>query len=514
MSRSPRADRAASRRSSRRTPHALARTTLVVALACSVLVSPATALATRYDSDAIAGIPLSECDPSKSIAPSISAAAGVICTADGQVLWSREATTPRAMASTTKIMTALIAIERAGLDEQVVVSEAASKVDYAIGLEPGERRSVGELLELALVASSNDAAYALAEHVSGSIPAFVDEMNERADELKLRDTRFANPHGLDQANHHSSAADLSALARAAMGDPTFRRIVGLSSVTLPAHGKRKARTIESTDELLDSYPGLLGGKTGFTDDAKYSFVASARRDGVSLTAVVLGAPSSSVRFKHSARLLDWGFEHLKVQTVATATETVGAVPVAVDTRRTVPVRVAETTSTAVFDLAGPVARRLVAKDRIDLPVFAGQALGRVEVVQGERVLATVPAVAAADIASVNETVGAVPVRDYLDVAVTARAAETSVAVPAFDQRVPVRRDVQLDRHVSAPVEAGDPLGEITYSQAGRVLVTVPVVAASDVVAPGLMTRLGTWLARGWRTVTGSPTMAQLVIVET
>ncbi len=492
----------------------MARAVLAVALACSMLISPATALATRHDSDTIAGVPLSECDPSKSVAPSISAAAGVICTSDGQVLWSRKATTPRAMASTTKVMTALIVLQQADLDEQVVISESASKVDYAIGLEPGERRSVRELLELALVASSNDAAHALAEHVSGSVPAFVDEMNDRADELELRDTRFANPHGLDQAGHHSSAADLSALARTAMADPAFRSIVGLRSVTLPAYEKRKARTIESTDELLATYPGLLGGKTGFTDDAKYSFVASAERDGVSLTAVVLGAPSSSVRFKHSARLLDWGFDHLKVQTVATATETVGSVPVAVDTRRTVPVRVAETTSTAVFDLAGPVARRLVAKDRIDLPVYAGQTLGRVEVVQGERVLATVPAVAAADIASVNETVGAVPVRDYLDVAVTARAAETSVAVPAFDERVPVRRDVKLERHTSAPVEAGEPLGEITYSQAGRVLVTVPVVAATDVVAPGLMSRLGTWLARGWRAVTGSPTMARLVVLET
>jgi len=476
-------------------------------------MAPTTALADRYDSDAIAGVPLSESDPSKSVAPSIDAAAAMICTSDGRVLWSRKPSTPRAMASTTKMMTALIALERAELDEQVVISEAASKVDYAIGLEPGERRSVRQLVELALVASSNDAAYALAQHVSGTSTAFVAEMNERAAKMGLEDTHFANAHGLDEAGHHSSAADLAALARIAMGNAEFRRILTMKSVTLPAYEKRKAKTIKSTDRLLESYPGIVGGKTGFTDDAKYSFVACAERDGISLTAVILGAPNSSARFKHSARLLDWGFEHLRVQTVTTATETVGSVPFSADRLRSVPVRVAETTSTAVFDLEGPLTRRLIAASKVKLPVFEGQPLGKVEVRQGERVLVTVPAVAAADIASVNETVGAVPVSDYLDRAVTARAAETSLAVPAFDAASPVTRDVHLDPRVSAPVAAGDPLGEITYSQGGRVLVKVPVVAAASVEAPGFITRVGTWFARGWRAVTGAPTMARFEVVE-
>jgi len=482
-------------------------------LTFSMLAAPAQAVAKRYNTDEICGTALESSGVDPENAPDINAVAGTVVTADGRVLWSRASTRQRPMASITKVMTALLVLERAKLGDHVTVSKAASRVPYAVGLQPGERLTVRDLLELALVASSNDAAYALSEHVSGTAPAFATLMNERAAELGLNDTHFVNPHGLDAPGHHSSAADIVSLTRTAMRTSEFRRIVRLRSVRLPARGKRAARKLECTNELLGRYPGVLGGKTGFTDDAKYGLVTCAERDGIALTAVVLGSRSNSARFKNSRRLLDWGFKHLRLRTVAAATETVGAVPVSADPKHVVTTRFAETTSVPVFDLDGPVQRSLTLPTRVDLPVFEGQPLGDVRITQGERLITTVPVVAAHDMASVGETVGAVPVAEYLDRSVPVRASDSSASVPAFDPSVAVERKVRLDDRVSAPVTSGERLGEIVYSQRGTVIVSVPVVAAASIEAPGLLGRVGTWFARGWRRLLGKPTMASVQVAR-
>ncbi len=338
-------------------------------------------------------------------------------------------------------------------------------------------------------------------------------MNSRATELGLNDTRFSNPHGLDAPGHRSSAADIASLMHTAMKNPEFRRIVALEKVTLPAYKKRKARKVENTNELLGEYRGMLGGKTGYTGDAKYGVVTTAERDGITLTSVVLGAPSNKARFTNSKRLLDWGFKHLRRQTVATATETVGAVPLAADPSRSVQARFAETTSAVVFDIDGPVKRALLLQQQVALPVFEGQELGRIELTQGERFVASVPVVAAADVASAEETVGSVPISDYLDRSVVARAADASVSVEPFDPAAPVERAVRLYRTVRAPVNAGDRLGEIVYSQKDAAVARVPVIAASTVAAPGVVDRIGIWFERRWRGLTGRPTVASLEVAE-
>ncbi len=480
---------------------------VLLATASAMLLAPQPAIAARLSTDQIGGVALGSPDRAASAAPDIDAAAGLLEGADGRALWTRQPTTRRAMASITKIMVALVVLDRANLDDKVTVSKAASNVDYALGLRAGETLTVRQLLELALVASSNDAAYALAERVGGTMPAFVKEMNSRATELGLNDTRFSNPHGLDAPGHRSSAADIASLMHTAMRDPEFRRIVALEKVTLPAYKRRKARKVENTNELLGEYRGMLGGKTGYTADAKYGVVTTAERDGITLTSVVLGAPSNKARFTNSKRLLNWGFKHVKRLTVATATETVGAVPLAADPSRSVQVRFAETTSAVVFDIDGPVERSFVLQEQVALPVFEGQELGRVELVQGERFVARVPAVATTDIASAEETVGSVPVADYLDRSVVARAAAASVSVEPFDPATPVERTVQLRRAVRAPVAPGAPLGAVVYSQKDRIVARVPVVAASAVAAPGAVDRIGIWVERGWRRLTGRPTMA-------
>ncbi|PKQ16575.1 MAG: hypothetical protein CVT67_04040 [Actinobacteria bacterium HGW-Actinobacteria-7] len=468
--------------------------------------APAQSFAKRLDSDQISGRPLSSCDPSHTVAPDISAFSGELSASNG-VLWSRRATSQHAMASTTKLMTCLIALERCDLDETVTISSRASSVPYALGLQTGERMTVRQLLELALIASSNDAAMALAEHVGGSIPGFADIMNERAAQLGMKATHYVNPHGLDAPGHYTSAQDLATLAKTVMKLPEFRRIIRLRSVTVPAYKEQPARTVKSTNALLRSYRGIIGGKTGFTDDAKYALVSFAERDGITLTAVILGAPSSETRFKTAARLLDWGFKHLRVQAVASPTQTVGTVPVSANPGWSVPARFSQVTTLPVFDLDGPVSSEASLASAVSIPVFEGEPLGTVRLMQGDRTLATATAVAAIDLASAEETVGAVPISDYIDRTVVARASESSAAVQEFDPAVPVERTITLDPQVNAPVAVGAPLGKIVYTQEDRIICTVPAVAATRVEAPGTLARFGIWIARGLRGLVGAPRIA-------
>lgn len=471
------------------------------------------ARAATLNTDTICGVELSVCDPDHAIAPDIDAKAAVLATEDGSILWARQPDKRRAMASTTKIMTALVALDEADLDEQVVVSKKAAGVGWAVGLQPGQRVTVRTLLELALVGSSNDASIALAEHIGGDIPGFAKLMNAKAQELGLDDSHFTNPHGLDEKGHRSSANDLARMSTEAMRSPEFRRIVLMRSATVPEFGEQPAKRVKSTDHLLGAYRGLLGGKTGFTNDAGYSFVGHAQRGSVALTAVVLGAPSSGARFKQARKLFDWGFEHLEIRTVATTTQTVGTRDVAGAPKHSVEVGVATELKGAILGPAGPVTFTLDTQDPVTLPVFAGQPLGTVRALQGQRTIAEGQAVALTALASVGETVGAVPVREFLDLTVAAVAEESSVTVEPFDPELPVQRTVTLDPQVSAPVSTGARLGAITYLQDGRIICTVPVVAATDIARPKLLARISTWFTRSWRSLQGQPTMAELVVAE-
>lgn len=457
-------------------------------LAGSIAFAPLPAAASRLSTDRIGDVRLSSLQVAMSSAPDITARSGVLVGPDGQALWSRKARTKRPMASTTKMMTALLVLENADLDDTVRISRAAARTPYALGLRTGEKRSVRKLLELTLVASSNDAATALAIHVAGSRGAFVRMMNARAVELGMADTHFANPHGLDAKGHYSSASDLSLLTRTAIAYPEFRRIIRMRSVVLPRHRTRPARRVKSTDELLGQVVGLRGGKTGYTGDARYCFTASARRDGVTLTSVVLGSPSSSSRFTSSKRLLEWGFKNYRIRTLATAGGPVGEAPLSGAPTGTVPAHYATTRSMPVLRLLGGVSRDVSFQETLTVPVFAGQHVGVVRFVQNASVITTVTAVASRPVASVEETVGAVPILGRDGQSVLARAAASSATVEPYDVTRPVERTVDLATDVMAPVLAGQFLGQITYSQDGRVLVVVPAVAAYSVVGPDVPTR--------------------------
>lgn len=373
----------------------------VVALATALLLAlPAAAQAALLDADRINGIEIgSPSAPSglRAVAPDVGMAAGALVTGDGRVLWSRFADDERAMASITKVMTAVVVLEHTSLDDKVKVAPGATRVgESEAGLVAGRSYTVRKVLEALLVKSGNDAAEALAQHVSGSEKAFVDLMNAKARTLGLTHTNFVNSHGLDAPGHHTSAGDLATLARYAMGIPEFRRIVGLEKTTIPGPGGRII-TLENSNQLIGKYPGADGVKTGWTDDAGYCLAASAERHGVELYAIVLAAQSETTRFSYARRLLDWGFAHYRPMRVATAGADRGAVPVTDYLDVAVPIVTAATADVPVFDLEGTVTVTADVAPEISAPVSRGQRLGTLTVTQGDRLLARVPVVAAADV---------------------------------------------------------------------------------------------------------------------
>ena len=317
----------------------------------------------------------------------------------GQVLVERESHEAVPIASLTKVMTALLVIERerGHLDRLVRVDPGAvfGRGDFgassSLGLSTGERVSVRGLLGGLLLGSANDAAVALAIDASGSEQGFVDDMNARARELGMRDTRFTSPHGLDDRGL-SSAADLSILLRAALDEPAFRQIVGRRSVTIRSTQVRR-RTIQNRNVMLWLYPGATGVKTGSTAGAGFCLIATARHEGRELAAIVLGGRDEV--FSDAAALLNHGFAAYHLRTLVEEGEDLGSLGVR---GGTVPVVAGEALSVLVREGdEARIERILAPAPRAAYPAPSGSVVGTVRLRGPSGTLGRVP-VLAADVA--------------------------------------------------------------------------------------------------------------------
>ncbi len=269
-------------------------------------------------------------------APAVSARSAVVIDAQtGKILFEQDAHTRRGMASTTKIMTALVALER--LDEQTVVAvdpRACGIEGSSVYLSPGEKITVETLLYALMLQSANDAAAALAYAVADGIEEFAALMNEKADALGLSATHFENPHGLDGETHYTTAYELAVIAAAALENERFAAIVATEKKAVPLHNGTATRLLINHNKLLREYDDIIGVKTGFTKKCGRTLVSAAEKDGVRLICVTLNDPND---WEDHRNLLDYGFSLYEAVSLARSGEFSYTVPVCGGTSPTVTV---------------------------------------------------------------------------------------------------------------------------------------------------------------------------------
>ena len=395
--------------------------------------------------DVIMGETVSERDLAISQCPSISAEYACLIGADGTVYFERNSHSPAQIASITKIMTAIVALENAAPDTIVGVSETAALIgESTAGLQEGDSMPLEEALKALLVPSGNDAAQAIAETVgaqmmasdpslgSDPVQVFVDAMNKKAAELGCSDTLYENPHGLDDGDFagslHSTASDQAKVAQCAMKDPTIRSIVagGNTTITVLREGDEVDIDLETTDLLLDIYEYAIGIKTGFTEAAGASFAGAANKDGFELYAIVLNSSDEVQRFGDASNLFEWAYEHMTQVPLANSSQT---------------------TESHVEGLPSSV------------PLIA-----------------------------------AVSHADWIDKTVPATLADPDATIAIFDVDGNINARYEfLELH--GDVHAGDKVGTVTFTQHGNVVAQQDLVACDDVPAPNFFDGVGVWWTR-------------------
>ncbi len=237
----------------------------------------------------------------------ISAGAAIVMdTVSGRVLYEKNAYKRNSIASTTKIMTAIVALENGRDDEDVIVSKKAASISGSqVNLQEGKTYKLGDLMYAMMLRSGNDAAIAIAEHIGGSVEAFAEMMNRKAAEIGAINTNFVTPHGLDNPQHYSTPYDLALITQYALKNEKFCKIVGTKNTTF------QNGNISNTNEMLGLYPGADGVKTGYTGQAGRCLVTSATQNGWRIISVVLNCGSRSIRAQNSKVLLDYAFENYK-----------------------------------------------------------------------------------------------------------------------------------------------------------------------------------------------------------
>jgi D-alanyl-D-alanine carboxypeptidase (penicillin-binding protein 5/6) len=257
-------------------------------------------------------------------APEVGVSSYVLADLDsGAVLAARNPHARLRPASLMKTLTGLLAARRLPLDETITgTQEDADQDGTRVGMGPGGQYTIRQVLDAMLMASGNDAAHALAVRLTGSVPATVDLMNTTAHQLGALDTRAATPSGLDGPGMQTSAYDLASIFRVAMREPAFATATGTKSIPFPGWGPNPPFQVNNDNKLVATdYPGAIGGKTGFTDDARHTFIGAAQRDGRRLVVVLMHGEQHPVpMYQQAESLLDYGFALRNPGSVGTLTD--------------------------------------------------------------------------------------------------------------------------------------------------------------------------------------------------
>ena len=428
-----------------------------VALALCVAV-PATAFADVRQDDQVAEKTVADRGLDDSQCPDIAAERVYVVGQDGTVYFQRNDSDTAPIASVTKVMTALVALENSPLDYTVAVSETAANIgESSANLQAGDTMTLEDALKALMIPSGNDAAQAIAESVGAQLAddpsnpengtqAFVDAMNAKAVELGMEDTLFTNPHGLDdegfESDQHSCAKDVSLMCSAAMKSEDFRAVVSgqFSSCTVTRNGAQESIELESTDELIGTSEGTCGIKTGFTDAAGGCFAGANNRDGQDLYAIVLGSTDEETRFSDTTELWDWVYANTIEFPLGNSEETVS-------------------------DQAGK-----------EVPLLAK-----------------------------------VSCTSWIDKTVDATLADPEATLELFTLKGDVTQTVDFET-LEGTVNAGDKVGSVTYKQDGETLATLDLVAAQTVAGPKWYESVGIWFKRLFGGITGEPSYAESVQV--
>ncbi len=327
--------------------------------------------------------------------PGVSAQSAILISGDdGTVIFEKNAHERLAMASTTKIMTALLTLEEAERsgDPVIDVTEEMVRVEgSSMGLQAGNRLTLTNLTSGMLLASGNDAANAAALYLGGSQEGFAELMNTRAREIGMTETNFVTPSGLDDEEHYSTAYDMALLGWEAMGNEEFARIAGSSTLQVEFMEPEQKVSYTNHNKLLRIYDGCIGIKTGFTKKAGRTLVSAARRDGTTLIAVTLNAPDD---WDDHMAMFDYGFETVK--TVQMGGEALPeTLPVAGSDKQGIGLRMGQKLNmTLPIEQAQEVESRVLLPKFLYAPVRAGEKVGRVQYLMGGEEIYSVPIIAA------------------------------------------------------------------------------------------------------------------------
>ncbi|MDP2211119.1 MAG: D-alanyl-D-alanine carboxypeptidase family protein [Candidatus Aquicultor sp.] len=330
-------------------------------------------------------------DPTTSALKIKAPAAILIDEKTGEVLWEKNADEKRAAASTTKIMTAILALEREEMDDTITVGEeVAAAGPYGIKLSVGEQLALQDLLYALMLSSANDSALVIADHIGGDVGKFIDLMNTKATRIGAFNTHYANPHGLSDKTQYTTARDLARIARYGLNNEDFKTIVSTTEWKLNRSDPKKLTVVENRNKLLGIYPLATGIKTGYISEAGYCLVSSAETDTVSVIAVVLGASSYKRLFNESQQVLDYGFSLYEKKKLITKGHK----------HRMVALKYGEELDLVAKDDVEANVRRILdtsttisLESDIDYPINKGQVLGKIKVNQAGRKVASTDLVA-------------------------------------------------------------------------------------------------------------------------